>query len=228
MTGPEEIAGYIRANTEIYPVPLCPQIRLHLLKPHAPMIGQAPLHRGEPHLFDYEGPRPYWAFAWAGGQGLARFILDNPGVVSARAVVDCGSGSGLCAIAAALSKAASVAALDVDPVALMAVEMNARLNDVEVCTVRADMSLGGFDGAGTILAADAFYSCREYARLLDHAAAGGTVLIGDPTCRGFPKHCCDELMRYRVKTYPDLETWTADVQILKVKREGRQVWERSL
>ncbi len=83
-------------------------------------------------------------------------------------VVDCGSGSGVCAIAAALSHAASVKALDVDPVALTAVDMNARLNAVEICTVRADMSHGGFDGAETILAADAFYSCREYSRLLDH------------------------------------------------------------
>lgn len=208
--------AFVLANTDAAPVPLCPEIRLRLMRTDAPMKGSAPLVRGEPHLFAWDGPRPYWAFAWASGQGLARFIMDNPGFVRGLNVVDFGSGSGLCAIAAAMGGASAVTAVDIDPVALGAVRVNAALNDVAVAT-RTGIPREGWR---TLLAADAFYHGQDPSRLLRHSASGRTVLIADPTCRGFPKDCCDELARYCARTSPELEEWTAEVQILRVRQDA--------
>ena len=180
------------------------------------MIRDAPVRKGVPYIFDPEGPRPYWAFAWAGGQGLARFILDNPAMVRGCRVVDFGAGSGICAVAAARSGAAHVVATDIDPVAVKAIEMNARYNEVSVEPLMADLKDKEPCEWDILFAADAFYNGQDHAWLLRHAACKRSVIIGDPSCRGFPKHLCTELARYRIRTYPDLEDWTADVQILRV------------
>jgi predicted nicotinamide N-methyase len=216
-----DLDAFILTNTTVVSPPLCPEIRLHLLKPDAPMKDTAPLMNGEPLLFAWEGPRPYWAFAWAAGQGLARFILDYPAYVSGRTVLDLGSGSGICAIAAAMGGAVSVTAADIDPVALCAVRLNALLNGVVVEPVQGDTRDGIPGDWGAIVAADAFYHGQDHRWLLHSAASGRTVLIGDPSCRGFPKHCCEELAVYRTRTVPELEEWTADVQILRVRRDAQ-------
>lgn len=217
----DDMEPYIMANTAVDSAPLCPEIPLHLLRADAPMIGEAPTVRGEPRLFDHTGPRPYWAFAWASGQAMARFIMDNPGSIRGKKVVDFGSGSGICAIAAARAGAASVWATDIDPAAIAAIRMNATLNNVEVLTLQEDLKDHDKAWWDMLLASDAFYSNQECDWLLRHAAAGLAVLIADPTCRGFPKQCCDELARYRARTYPDLEDWTADVQIMRVVKDTR-------
>jgi predicted nicotinamide N-methyase len=128
---------------------------------------------------------PFWAFAWPGGQALARYLLDHPQTAAGRAVIDLASGSGLVAIAAARAGAAAVTAYDVDPVAAAAITMNAAANGVAVRAVCADILDQDevSDGVGLLLVADAFYE-RELAgrvtRFLGRArACGVAVLVGD-------------------------------------------------
>jgi predicted nicotinamide N-methyase len=213
-----DVGAFVVANTVVDSPALCPEIRLRLLKDDAPLKDDCPLFQGKPHLFSWDGPRPYWAFAWAGGQALARFILDRPELVRGKRVVDVGSGSGICAIAAALSGAAAVIALDSDAVAVKAIEMNARLNDVVVTAHHADMATCISEEWEVLLAGDAFYNCCNYQWVLGLAERGRVILFGDPSCRGFPKEHCEQLASCRVKTYPDLETWTADAEVLRLKR----------
>src|SRR5712671_7225359 len=128
---------FIRANTKLMPVPLVPEIRLHLAEESLPIW-----QKTEEQLGAMNVPPPYWAFAWAGGQALARFLLDNPALVSGRRVLDLGSGSGLVAIAAAKAGAARVLAADIDPFAAAAIALNAALNGVAVSVI-ADNLLDG-------------------------------------------------------------------------------------
>jgi predicted nicotinamide N-methyase len=128
---------------------------------------------------------PFWAFAWPGGQALARYLLDHPQTVAGRAVIDLASGSGLAAIAAARAGAAAVTAYDVDPLAAAAITMNAAANGVAVRAVCADI-LGRDEvpgGAGLVLVADAFYerdlACRVMRFLGRARACGAAVLVGD-------------------------------------------------
>src|SRR6202171_3286788 len=107
---------FIRANTKLMPVPLVPEIRLHLAEESLPIW-----QRTEEELGAMNVPPPYWAFAWAGGQALARYLLDNPTLVAGRRVLDLGSGSGLVAIAAAKAGAARVLAADIDKFAVRAI-----------------------------------------------------------------------------------------------------------
>lgn len=129
---------------------------------------------------------PFWAFAWAGGQALARYLLDHPETVAGRPVIDIAAGSGLVAIAAAKAGAAAVTAYDIDPFAAAAISRNAAANDVPVTAACADvLDMGGLPapGAGVVLAADAFYQrdlARRVMRFLERARAGGAaVLAGD-------------------------------------------------
>jgi predicted nicotinamide N-methyase len=127
---------------------------------------------------------PYWGFAWAGGQALARYVLDHPGCVTGRRVFDFGAGCGIEAIAAAKAGAASVIASDVDGLAIEAVRLNAVLNGVTIEATTADFIGDPLDGLDVVLAGDMFYdpefSRRVLAWLADLAAAGETVLLGDP------------------------------------------------
>src|SRR6266851_9377973 len=130
-------ALFIRHNTAIVAPPLVPEIRLHLATEVTP-IWQAT----EETLAQGAVPPPYWAFAWAGGQALARYLLDHPETVEGRAVLDFGAGSGLVAIAAAKAGALSVTAADVDPFAAAAIAANAALNGVAIEVVTTDLSDG--------------------------------------------------------------------------------------
>jgi predicted nicotinamide N-methyase len=163
------------------PVPLVPEIRLHLA---AEPIGL--WQRTERDLGRTGLPPPYWAFAWAGGQALARYLLDHPGVVAGRPVIDLASGSGVVAIAAARAGAATVTAYDVDPLAVAAIAVNAAANDVSVTGVCEDiLQPGGPPGpeAGVVLVADAFYQRELAARVLSFLdgarARGAAVLAAD-------------------------------------------------
>ena len=127
-------AAFIRANTKLLPVPLVPEIRLHLAEESLPIWRKTEEELGEMNV-----PPPYWAFAWAGGQALARYILDNPATVAGAHVLDLGSGSGLTAIAAMRAGAARVLAADIDALALAAIDLNAAANAVAVEATREDL-----------------------------------------------------------------------------------------
>jgi hypothetical protein len=125
---------FIAANTALLPVPLVPEIRLHLAHEAVPMWQKTEDELGEIGL-----PPPFWAFAWAGGQALARYVLDNPETVRGRHVLDLASGSGLVAIAASQAGATTVLAADIDGFALAAIGLNAAANGVTVSTTGDDL-----------------------------------------------------------------------------------------
>jgi predicted nicotinamide N-methyase len=201
MLDPE---AFIRANTRLLSPPLVPEIVLHLAEESVPIWQKTEEELGEMNL-----PPPYWAFAWAGGQALARYVLDNPQLVAGKRVLDLGSGSGLSAIAAARAGAASVLANDIDGVSLVAMALNAAANGVVIATSDQDLLAappGQFDA---ILVGDLFYE-RELAervlRFIEAAGAVGvTVLIGDPQRNYFPKGRFTEAAHYQVAVTRELE-----------------------
>jgi predicted nicotinamide N-methyase len=171
----------IVAGTRLMPVPLVPEIRLHQASDPISLWQRTEDTSGRTGLAP-----PFWAFAWAAGQALARYLLDHPQTVRGRDVIDLASGSGLVAIAAARAGAAAVTAYDIDPLATAAIEANAAANAVTVRAVCADV-LGRDDlpppGTGLVLAADAFYQRDLAGRVMRFAdrgrARGADVLVGD-------------------------------------------------
>lgn len=168
---------FVRAHTRLAPVPFLPELLLHQ--------ADEPIELWErTEAAGPQQPPPFWAFAWAGGQALARHVLDHPELVSGRAVLDLATGSGLVAVAAARAGARTVTANDIDPLALAAAEANAAANGVTLQVVEGDLL--GTDGqeAGVILAGDVFYSREMAGRMLPFlrraAARGALVLVGDP------------------------------------------------
>jgi len=197
-------AAFIRANTAVAAPPLVPEIRLWLAS-EAVALWQA----GEAELAATGLPPPYWAFAWAGGQALARYLLDHPEQAAGKRVLDFAAGSGLQAIAAAKVGAAAVTANEVDPFAAAAIGLNAALNGVAVAVLEGDLIDHPGAGWDLVLAGDVFYERDLAARvepwLRRLAAAGATVLVGDPV-RGFlPKAGLARLAAYAVKTDRALE-----------------------
>jgi predicted nicotinamide N-methyase len=167
-------------------------------------------------------PPPYWAFAWAGGQALARYILDNPGLLSGKRVVDLGCGSGLTAIAAMQAGATSVLAADIDRMALAAVRLNAVLNGVDVATTADDLLARPPEPFDAVLVGDLFYEralADLVSRYIDQAAAqGALVLIGDPQRNYFPKGRFISAAQYRVPVTRELED--AEIKLTAVWRLG--------
>jgi predicted nicotinamide N-methyase len=196
--------AFVRANTGIEAPPLTPEIRLHLASEVVP-LWQA----SEEELAVQGLPPPFWAFAWAGGQALARYILDHPQTVAGQRVLDFAAGSGLQAIAAALAGAARVAASEIDPFAGAAIRLNAALNGVALEVVLDDL-VGGDDGRwDVVLAGDVFYE-RPMAERVEPwlrrlAARGGLVLLGDPGRSYLPRSGLERLIAYSVKTSRELE-----------------------
>lgn len=170
------------------PVPLIPEISLHLAAPGRGLFDDA---GGE---FHSDRPPPFWSFVWAGGQALARYVLDHPEVVRGKRVLDLASGSGVVAIAAARAGAVRVAAVDSDPDAVAAAVRNAMANDVEVHT--------DVDSPEVVLAGDAFYTERVAAQMTDTLLrarrSGSRVLVGDPDRGYFPHRLFDRLAAYPV------------------------------
>jgi predicted nicotinamide N-methyase len=175
------------------------------------VVPEVLIHQADPGtgLWDATGggyhsdrPPPFWAFAWAGGQALARYLLDHPGTVRGRDVLDIGAGSGIAAIAAALAGAARVRAAEIDPDAVAAIARNAAANGVAVETLLGDPLDGGADGADLVLAGDVFYTGPVAGRMMRFARRaqrdGARVLVGDAG-RGFlPADRFVELASYRV------------------------------
>lgn len=180
MTGPSA-TEIIRGSTRLGSVPLVPEIRLYQASEPMSVWQHTERVTGRTGL-----DPPFWAFAWAGGQALARYLLDHPEAVKDRHVIDIASGSGLVAIAAARAGAAAVTAYDIDPLAATAITMNASANGVAVRAVCADVldeDAPASPGIEVILAADAFYE-RDLAgrvmRFLERGQArGADVLAGD-------------------------------------------------
>jgi predicted nicotinamide N-methyase len=203
MTARMDRAAFIRANTAPVTPPLVPELTLHLAHEALPLWEKTEEELGELGL-----PPPYWAFAWAGGQALARYVLDHPAVVAGRSVLDIASGSGLVGIAAARSGAASVLASDTDGMALVAIGMNAAANGVSIATAGEDL-IGSGGAWDVILAGDVFYEKPLADRLLPWLAAlagrGVTVLAGDPGRSYFPKSGFAHLATYAVPVTRALE-----------------------
>jgi predicted nicotinamide N-methyase len=197
-------AEFVRNNTAIAAPPLVPEIRLHLASAVTPLwqASEDTLARGAV-------PPPFWAFAWAGGQALARYILDHPGTVHDREVLDFASGSGLVAIAAAKAGARRVIAAEIDPFAAAAIALNAALNGVTLAVEMRDLLDRGAAGWGVVLAGDICYeepmSSRALAMLRRTAARRRLALLGDPGRAYLPREGLEELARYTVPTSRELE-----------------------
>ncbi|MEH1126675.1 class I SAM-dependent methyltransferase [Micromonospora sp. CPCC 206061] len=199
MTDPE---SFIRKHTRLAPAPFVPEIHLYQ--------AEEPIALWEETEGEAAGtqPPPFWAFAWAGGQAVARYVLDNPDLVAGRRVLDLAAGSGLVAIAAARAGAARVTAVEIDPLAIAAIAVNAAANGVIITASLADV----LDTAPTddvILAGDVFYSREMAGRMLAYlrrAAEGGArTLAGDPGRAYLPKADLREVAVYEVPVVATLE-----------------------
>lgn len=195
--------GVIRAHTRLLPVPHAPEIALHVAE-EATELWQ----KTEEELATIGLPPPFWAFAWAGGQALARYILDHPETVRAKRVLDFASGSGLVAIAAAKAGAASVIAADIDAFAAAAIGLNAEANGVSI-EARLDDLIGLDQGWDVILAGDICYERELAGRVFDWLSGlsqrGATVLIGDPGRSYLPRDRLAEIASYQVPVTRALE-----------------------
>ena len=199
----EKAEAFILANTALTAPPHVPEIALHLAgELHALWL------KTEEELAEIGLPPPFWAFAWAGGQGLARYILDNPGSVRGKTVLDFATGSGLVAVAAAKAGASAVTAADIDIFCAPAVALNARANAASVDFHSGDLI--GSDGAwDVILAGDVFYA-KDFADALVPwferlVRRGADVLVGDPGRSYLPKEKLTRLAAYEVPVTRDLE-----------------------
>ncbi len=201
MTDP---TTFILENTTLLPVPLTPEIHLHLAHEAVPLWQKTEDELGETGL-----PPPFWAFAWAGGQALARYVLDNPETVANKHVIDLASGSGLVAIAAMKAGADYVLAADIDSFAVAAIALNAKANKIAITTTSTDLLQSPPPVIDTILVGDLFYeksTAESVFAWATRAKAQGTfVLIGDPGRSYLPKDKLTKLAEYNVPVTRDLE-----------------------
>ncbi|HET7311150.1 MAG TPA: 50S ribosomal protein L11 methyltransferase [Mycobacteriales bacterium] len=196
-------AEFVLAHTRVRRAPFVPEVTLHLADDSLELweATQVAVERGDI-------PPPFWAFVWAGGQALARHVLDHD-IVAGRDVVDIATGSGLVAVAAALSGAESVTAYDVDPMAVAATRANARLNNVTVDVREADVRDVVVRAGTLVTVGDVFYDERIAAAMLPalsaFVAAGAEVLVGDPHRAYLPDTRLDPLATYDVDVETDIE-----------------------
>ncbi len=201
--------AFIREHTALSSPPLLPEIKLYLASE------MTPLWWATENWLKAKGIEPpFWAFAWAGGQALARFILDEPQWVRGRNVIDLAAGSGLCAIAAVRAGAERVIAVDLDPLAARATALNALANDVHVETRAENIVVpNGFpswvDECDIVLAGDVCYDAKMTAAFLPwlraRAAEKKRVLLGDPGRYYLPQEGLQKLATYRVPASDDVE-----------------------
>lgn len=195
---------FIREHTRPGTAPLVPEVTLYLADEPIALWESTEASEGGAQL-----PPPFWAFAWAGGQAVARYVLDHPDVVAGRPVLDVASGGGLVAIAAALAGAGTVRAVEIDPRAVTAIGLNAAANNVTVDATLADVLDGDGGDAQVVFAGDVFYSRDMTARMLAFCQRahrrGATVLIGDPGRAYLPKEHLIRVARYDVPVPQSLE-----------------------
>jgi len=192
---------FITTNAALMAPPLVPELNLYLATEVVPLWRLT-----EEELSEQAVPPPYWAFAWAGGQALARYILDNPGTVKGRRVLDIGSGSGLVGLAAMKSGAKSVLAADIDQFACAAIALNAKANNLDI-TITQENLIGSASAWDVVLVGDLFYERPLVDTLLAwlRPRADTIVLMGDPGRNYFPKSGVEKLATYNVQTTRDLE-----------------------
>jgi predicted nicotinamide N-methyase len=194
---------FILANTALMSPPHVPELRLHLASEAHDLWLKTEEELGVMGL-----PPPFWAFAWAGGQGLARYVLDHPESVQGLHVLDFATGSGIVAIAAARAGAASVTAVDIDPWAASACRLNADVNGVDVTVVTSDI-VDTDDGWDVVLAGDIFYDRAMTDAVLPWLsslqARGALVLAGDPGRSYCPTSKLEPLAVYQVPVLTALE-----------------------
>ena len=200
---PKSAKKFILDNTALMAPPHVPEVLLHLAdEAHDLWL------RTEEELAEIGLPPPFWAFAWAGGQGLARYVLDHPEAVLGRRVLDFASGSGLVAIAAMKAGAAAVIAADIDPFCETAIALNLDANGVEAQFLGTDC-VGTDDGWDVVLAGDVFYDKAFADRLLPWftslRARGAEVLVGDPGRAYLPRTGLQSLAVYQVPVTRVLE-----------------------
>ena len=212
---PAERLAFIRAHTRLQAPPHTPELRLWLADEITPIWQLTEDELGRIGL-----PPPFWAFAWAGGQAVARWVLDHPKEVAGKRVLDFASGSGLVGIAAAKAGAAEVLAADIDRFCGAALALNAQANGVEIAFTDADLLETPPPDVDVICAGDVCYEKPMADRALAWLQAahdrGARVLIGDPGRSYFPKSGkLVRLAEYQVGTTRELED-------MEVKRTG--VW----
>ena len=194
---------FILANTGLQAPPHVPEINLYLADEAHDLW-----HKTEEELATIGLPPPFWAFAWAGGQGVARYILDHPETLVGKTVLDFASGSGLVAIAAMKAGADSVIASDIDPFALPAIEINAAANNVAITPTLTDL-IDQDHGWEVVLAGDVFYEKPLADRLIPWfaklAARGARIIVGDPGRSYLPKDRLEQLAVYTVPVTRALE-----------------------
>ena len=193
----------LRDHTRIGSAPLTPELRFHLADP------QSDLWRQEEEALIAQGvPSPFWAFAWGGGQALARLVLDQPELVKDKRVLDFACGCGVAGIAAAKAGADLVTGTEIDAFAVHAARANARLNDVPMQVLHADL-VGADDGWDVVLAGGVFYETEAGAAITDWLESlhdrGALVLIGDPGRAYLPKDKLSIMARFEAPRAGDLE-----------------------
>jgi predicted nicotinamide N-methyase len=208
--------AFILEHTRLEPPPHTPELKLHLASEITPIWKMT-----EEALQEIGLPPPFWAFAWAGGQALARYVMDHPQIVAGQGVIDFAAGSGIVALAAKKAGAARVLAADIDPFCESAVMLNAEVNGVAVEFTGQDLLDAPPPAwARVILAGDICYEKplaeRVMAWLRAARAAGAAVLIGDPGRSYFPREGLVKLAEYQVPTTRELE----DMEVKKTA-----VWE---
>lgn len=201
---PVDRRGFILQHTRLQRPPLVPEVRLYLADKAMRLWGTV-----MEEVEDLETPAPLWAFAWAGGQAVARYVLDHQDIVDGMSVLDFGAGSGICGIAARLAGADGVLAADVDEFSRDAVALNAEANNVSVEFTRRDPLVGDPPEVGVILAGDVSYEQPMAERVLDWLRSanqrGIRVLVGDPGRVHFSPDEFVRLAEYDVPTTLDLE-----------------------
>jgi predicted nicotinamide N-methyase len=204
---------FVARHTRLQPVADVPSIRLHLADDAGPVWRAAETATG-----DTAAPIPFWAFAWAGGIALSRFVLDHAHRVAGRRVLDFATGSGVCAIAALQAGAAEVTGVDIDPFAEAALGLNAKANGLRIAFIGDDLLDDEPPEVDVILAGDTWYEGPFAARVapwLERAAARGTsILVADPGRRYFPPSGFERVASYEVRTMTKLED--RDVVVTRV------------
>jgi predicted nicotinamide N-methyase len=196
--------AFVLRHARLRPVSGLEEIRLHLADEVLPLWHAVQVETGDP-----DAELPYWAFAWGGGLGLGRYLVEHPDAVAGRRVFDLASGSGLCAIAAMRASASEVIAADIDRFAAAAIELNARANGVRVTALRRDVLDDEPPDVDIILAGDTWYEAGMAERVLTWLrrarACGVDVLVGDPGRRYLPRDELITLAAYEVRTTTELE-----------------------
>ena len=197
---------FVTGHTRLAAVPFVAELLAYLAEEPIALWEHTERDRGA------QLPPPFWAFAWAGGQAVARYVLDHPDLVRGKRVLDVAAGSGLIAIAAAKAGAASVRAVEIDQLAVDAIGLNAAVNGVPVAAALDDVLAGdGGDGgdADVVFAGDVFYSREMAGQMIAFmqrvAARGATALVGDPGRAYLPRAGLTRVAEYDVPVVESLE-----------------------